>query len=102
MEQPSAPDDGGEVEVLPIAQVVARRRAKVVGEIASARVVMKSVARWLEGDVTDGTGTLVVMWTGRREIAGVRPGQRIAVSGRGAPVKGDARLGVYNPLYELL
>ena len=101
-EQRAEPDAPTEGEVVAIAQVIARRRATVVGEIASARVVVKSGAPWLEAEVSDGTGTLVVTWTGRREIAGVRPGQRILVTGRGALVKGDARLVVYNPLYELL
>ena len=88
--------------VTPIADVVAREMATVVGEVASVGVVRKAGAPWLEVMVSDGSGKLVAMWTGRREIAGVRVGQRLVLSGRAAPTGPGGRLLIYNPLYELL
>ena len=80
-----------------------RQEATVAGQIASLRVVPSSHGSpWLEATVSDGTGTLVVMWTGRRRIAGVRPGARLLVSGRPTPAGRTGRPTLYNPAYELL
>jgi hypothetical protein len=45
---------------------------------------------------------MVAVWTGRRHLAGVCPGRRLVMSGRGADQDGNGRLVVLNPLYELL
>jgi len=80
-----------------------RQEATVAGEIASLRIVPSSTGSpWLEATVQDGTGTLVVLWTGRRRIAGVRPGARLIVTGRPTPAGRTGRPTLYNPAYELL
>lgn len=89
-------------DVTPIAELRGRAEGTVVGEIQSLRIVPRSGSPSLEAVVTDGTGTLVLVWTGRRRIAGVAPGRRLVVSGRGAPVGPGGRLLLYNPRYELL
>lgn len=88
--------------VIPIEKVVPRQPSTVVGEITSVRIVPKVGAHWLEVTISDGSGKLVVMWTGRRRIAGIKPGQRLVVTGRAAPVGPGGRLLIHNPLYELL
>lgn len=88
--------------VEPIADVVPRQPSTVVGEISSVRIVPKQGAPWLEVTISDGTGKLVAMWTGRRRIAGIKPGQRLVVTGRPTPTGPGGRLMLYNPLYELL
>ena len=57
---------------------------------------------WLEATISDGTGNLMVMWTGRRRIAGIAAGKRLLVTGRGAPKGKGGRLLITNPRYELL
>jgi hypothetical protein len=90
-------------EATPIAKVHPRDDAIIVGEISSLRIVPRANgSQWLEATVTDGTGTVVAMWTGRRRIAGVHPGQRISIHGRGAPSGPGRRLQLLNPAYELL
>lgn len=89
-------------DMTPIAELVARAEATIVGEISTLRIVPRDGSPWLEATVTDGTGSIVAMWTGRRAIAGVRPGRRLAISGRAATATGDRRLRIYNPSYELL
>jgi hypothetical protein len=90
-------------EATPIASVTPRADVVVVGEINTLRIVPRSDgSQWLEATVTDGTGTVVVMWTGRRRIAGIDPGRRISVHGRGAPSGAGGRLLLLNPEYELL
>lgn len=79
-----------------------REDVTVAGEVVSLRIVPKQGASWLEATITDGTGSLFVMWTGRRRIAGVKPGAKIKIHGRGAPAGPGGRLLVYNPDYELL
>ena len=80
-----------------------REEATVAGQIASLRVVPSNHGSpWLEATVQDGTGALVVLWTGRRRIAGIRPGARLIVTGRPTPAGHTGRPTLYNPVYELL
>ena len=88
--------------VVAIGDVVPRQPTTVVGEISSVRIVRKAGAPWLEVTVSDGTGKLVAMWTGRRKIAGITPGRRLMVNGRGASTGPGGRLMLINPRYELL
>ena len=88
--------------VVSIEAVVPREPSTVVGEISSVRIVNKAGAPWLEVTINDGTGKLVAMWTGRRKIAGIKPGKRLVVSGRASPSGPGGRLLLYNPQYELL
>jgi hypothetical protein len=86
-----------------IAECQPRSDVTVVGEIANVRIVPKpDGSSWLEATVKDGTGSLVVMWTGRTHIAGIAVGRRLMVTGRGAPTGRGGRLVVLNPRYELL
>jgi hypothetical protein len=87
----------------PIGEAEARAPLTVVGEISGLRIVPKpDGSPWLEATVTDGTGSIGVLWTGRKRIAGVRAGQRIRIEGRGTKSHSSARLVIYNPIYELL
>ena len=92
----------GRVGCITIAEMRARQQANVVGEISSLRIVPRHGSPWLEATVTDGTGSMLVMWTGRRRIAGVSPGKRLAIEGRAAQSTTTSRLTFYNPRYELL
>jgi hypothetical protein len=81
----------------------AREEATVIGEITSLRIVpQRDGSPWLEATISDGTGSLIAMWTGRRRIAGVRPGQRLLIMGRGSGSGTGGRLMMLNPAYELL
>ena len=46
------------------------------------------------------TGTIIVIWLGRRTIAGVNPGRSIEISGRIG--RHDGQRIMYNPRYELM
>ena len=88
--------------VTPIAEVVPRQAVSVVGEISSVVIVPLAGSPLLEATVNDGSGALVAVWTGRRQIAGISPGRRLIVSGRGIPSGPRGRLRILNPDYELL
>lgn len=88
--------------VTPIGEAEPRQEVTVAGEITSLRMVPRAGTPSLEATVNDGSGSLVVVWTGRRNIPGVAPGKRLVLSGRGAPQGAGGRLAVFNPRYELL
>jgi len=92
----------GRNDVTPIEAVLPRHEVTVVGEITSLRIVPHEGSPWLEATISDGTGAVVVMWTGRRRIAGVAPGKRLVVSGRGSAYGKRGRVRLLNPRYELL
>lgn len=80
----------------------ARQEVSLVGEITSLRIVPRAGSPSVEATISDGSGALVAVWTGRRRIAGVAPGKRLVINGRGAPIGPSGRLLFYNPRYELL
>ena len=88
--------------VTPIAELAPRTLGLVVGEISSMRIVPRAGSPSLEATITDGTGSLVAVWTGRRRIAGITPGRRLLLRGRGAPTGPSGQLLLFNPDYELL
>src|SRR4051794_33593681 len=88
--------------VTAIAAAEPRKEITVAGEISSLRLVPRAGTPSLEVTLKDGSGSLVIVWTGRRNIPGVTPGKRMVVSGRGAPQGAGGRLMLLNPRYELL
>jgi len=88
--------------VAPIGECSPRQEITVAGEISSTRIVPRAGSPSLEASITDGSGVLVVVWTGRRRIAGIVPGKRLLVSGRGTDQGGRGRILLMNPRYELL
>jgi hypothetical protein len=53
----------------------------------------------MEADLWDGTGSVTLVWLGRRDIPGIAPGRRIVVRGRLSTIKGEPT--IFNPQYEL-
>lgn len=53
----------------------------------------------LEAELYDGSGTVTLVWLGRRRIAGIEPGRTLTARGRLALREG--RKVIYNPYYEL-
>src|SRR5437870_5575581 len=92
----------GVVGVTPIGECLPRQKITVVGEISSTRIVPRAGSPSLEATIGDGTGMLVVVWTGRRRIAGISPGRRLRLNGRGTDQGGKGRILLMNPEYELL
>ncbi|HEV7887586.1 MAG TPA: OB-fold nucleic acid binding domain-containing protein [Acidimicrobiales bacterium] len=85
-----------------IAAAEPRQELTLAGQIKYVRIVPRpDGSPWLEATVDDGTGSITVLWTGRKKIPGVRPGQRVVIKGRGAPTGPGGRLLIYNPRYEL-
>ncbi len=84
----------------PISELMPRRPATVCGTLSSVTLRPRAGVPALEAALYDGTGTLKVIWLGRRQIAGVEPGRRIRVHGLVTLCEGETA--VFNPRYELI
>ncbi|CAM5779770.1 OB-fold nucleic acid binding domain-containing protein [Cellulomonas persica] len=76
-----------------------RRRAKVSGILRSVTFRPREGVPALEAELYDGSGSLTLVWLGRREIAGITPGRRLTADGMVCMVEG--RRTIFNPRYEL-
>ncbi len=76
-----------------------RERARVSGRVRSVRVQPLSGVATLECTLRDSTGGITLVFLGRREVAGIRPGVRLTAEGMVGDHKG--RLAILNPIYEL-
>jgi predicted thioesterase len=83
----------------PIAELPLRQRATVCGTLRSVTLRPRAGVPALEAELYDGSGSLSVVWLGRRHIAGVEPGRRLRVHGMVTETEG--RRAVFNPRYEL-
>lgn len=76
-----------------------REQACVVGRLRSVRFTPRMNLPTLEAELYDGTGTVSLIWLGRRRISGIEPGRTLVVRGRISD-QGLRRV-IYNPWYEL-
>ena len=83
----------------PTVEVKPRSVARVAGEVSSVRIVPRAGAPCLEVSINDGYGRATAVFFGRRHLAGMSPGRRVAFEGR---VQADpSRIVLVNPVYEL-
>lgn len=82
---------------VPLDQCQIRQKVTVRGTVAS---VTASNDAWLEADLNDGTGTVSLIWMGRRRIECIAPGRHLMVTGRLTEEEG--RRVIFNPEFEVL
>lgn len=75
------------------------RIATVTGRLTSVRYMPRTNQPTLEAELFDGTGSITLVFLGRRRIAGIEPGRSLSVEGRLA-VR-DGRKVIFNPFYTL-
>jgi amino acid transporter len=83
----------------PISECSDRRVVDVAGTLRTVTLRPRGPSLTMEADLWDGTGTVTLVWLGRRHIPGVEPGRRIVVRGRVSEIKGERT--IFNPTYEL-
>lgn len=71
----------------------------LVGTVRSMTLRSREEAPALEVELYDGSGSVSVVWLGRRRIPGITPGRRMVVWGRLTGTAGVPR--IFNPRYEL-
>ncbi|HXY91823.1 MAG TPA: amino acid permease [Acidimicrobiia bacterium] len=101
----AAPDAVGVHGTLPddrvrIADLAYRQRARVAGRVSSVRVHAQAGVGNLECTLTDETGGIVLVFLGRKNIAGIAVGTRLVAEGAIGEDRGH--LAMLNPLYQIL
>lgn len=72
----------------------------LVGWVRSVTLPPRGNVPALVVQIDDGTGSIDLVFLGRRSIAGLRPGQTLRASGRVCRTGRSWRM--YNPLYEIV
>jgi amino acid transporter len=86
--------------IIPIAEVAYRQRARVAGRVRSLRVQPWAGVATLECTLVDQTGGIVLVFLGRKHVAGLAPGVRLVAEGMVGDHSG--RLAMLNPEYRIL
>ena len=82
--------------------VVSCRKGEVVqvtGRLKSVVYTPRETVPTLEAELFDGSGSVTLVWLGRRRIPGIEPGRTVTARGRFAAF--DGKRVIYNPWYEL-
>ncbi len=82
-----------------VASLAMRQRGKAAGVLRSVVLRPRQGVPSVEAELYDGSGALDLVWLGRRTIAGIEPGRRIAVAGM--VCESEGRRTMFNPRYEL-
>ncbi len=99
-EQQEASDRAEQAKALgavPLNECRVREKVTVRGTVTS---VSSSNASWLEAVLDDGTGSVSLIWMGRRRLECVVPGRDLLVTGRLSEEEG--RQVIFNPEFEVL
>lgn len=83
-----------------IQELVERQIATVSGAVRSVILRPSSEVPALVAELYDGTEPLTLVWLGRREIPGVRPGTVLKATGRVTRYRGVKT--IFNPAYEII
>jgi hypothetical protein len=84
----------------PVAKCGERCNVTVLGSVRSLTLRPRAGTPSLEVELYDGSGTVTLVWLGRREIAGLAPGRQLRATGR-ITTTGNRRV-IFNPRYELV
>lgn len=84
----------------PISNVRYRQVVRIGGTIRSTRVQPSGGVPTLECVISDSTGSMSIVFLGRRQVAGLEIGRRVVAHGMVGNHNG--RLAILNPIYELL
>lgn len=85
---------------VPIQTCEDRQQVSLTGSISTVTLSPRAGHPALEVELRDGSGSVTLVWLGRRQIPGIDPGRTIKVWGRISCHEGRRIL--YNPRYELL
>jgi hypothetical protein len=78
---------------------VAGEKVVVCGTVRTLTLRPRAGVPALEAELYDGSGRILLIWLGRREIGGIEPGRVLVAQGRAT--QGRDSLVIYNPAYQL-
>lgn len=82
-----------------VSDAAAGDEVTLCGRLRSVEACPKAAGASVAAEFFDGTGTVALVWIGRRKIPGIEPGREIIVHGRIG--QRDGGRVIYNPRYEL-
>lgn len=94
-----AVQDSADQETVAIDDCRDREKVTLHGTLSDVRTTLCDGTPSLRAQLGDGSGTVTVIWLGRKEIPGIAPGRSVRIIGR-VSCRQDRRV-VYNPRYEL-
>jgi hypothetical protein len=83
----------------PVEKCGDRQQVCVVGVLRTVTIQPRGQSPALQAELWDGSGTVELVWIGRRRIGGVEPGRVLRAEGR-ITVRDGKRV-MFNPRYEL-
>jgi len=83
----------------PVGRCSDRAQVCVVGTLRTVTIQPRGQSPALQAELWDGTGTVDLIWIGRRRIAGIEPGRVLRAEGR--ITSRDGQRVMFNPRYEL-
>jgi hypothetical protein len=92
-------DTTEQLGLVPAAECCDRQRVTVHGSIRSVRMLPRAGSPALEAELFDGSGSVTLIWLGRRRIHGIDCGRTLTASGL-VSISSGQRI-MYNPRYEL-
>ncbi len=92
-------DHASTLGAVPVGNCADRQRVCVAGTLRAVTLRPVGGVPTVEAELWDGTGTISLVWLGRRRIGGIGPGR--VVLARGRLSYADGRRVMYNPVYEL-
>jgi hypothetical protein len=92
-------EDTAAAGATPVARCGNRDVVCVFGVLKMVTLKPRGGAPTLEAQLYDGSGSVYLIWLGRRRIAGVEPGRQLVARGRLTVHEG--RPTIFNPDYEL-
>jgi len=83
----------------PVRRCQDRAHVCVIGMLRTVTIQPRGGSPSLQAELWDGSGSVDVIWIGRRRIAGIEPGRVLRAEGR--ITQRDGRRVMFNPRYEL-
>jgi hypothetical protein len=91
---------GEHVGATPLVDCRDRSPVTVFGTVRAITIRPRAGVPALEAELYDGSGSVTLVWLGRRTLAGLAAGRQLRATGRLTTAEG--RRLIYNPRYELV
>ena len=88
-----------ELGAVPVGELPDREQVRVAGTLRTVTLRPRAGVPALVAELYDGSGSISLVWLGRRQIRGIEPGRALVASGR--VTRDHDQPVIFNPRYEL-